>query len=303
MTEWVYGYQAFLHWPVEGEPWTNDAWIVPIMFSEENEDDLLSSPVEAFFDYQPEAIVCNGYEPRFVGVGGFYRETRHGFVSQELEWYRNAEIAGLKRRRSFGPGPWVDGDIRVVQATLSPLWRLTDDNEALNQGIDPRTVPVSFDPGEILNMPGSDFQGIHLQPDRTTPRVLIELTQGLVALRSLAAYRDSLRRGRVRMAWALWSSTDVNVPDDELSRIRQQLIMGRNLDGEDVADDAIRSITFDKPQELPLTYPEAERLLTEASINGGNPWPVIDSSPARNVAMPRGTVFPEDWAPPKPKGY
>ena len=304
----VSGYQALLHFPVPSEAWVNDVWIVPITIEEGDQKRLDSDPLPTLYARQPKDAVLNGYDEAFVGLGGFY-ETQpargHGVRPVRI---RDAELARVKFRTAARPnGDWIEEDMLVTEARLFPLWTLSEPNEALEQGVEYEDVPHSFDPNDILDMPGTDFQGIHLEADLATRRVQMEIRQGWVALRRLAEYRDSLQRGRVRSGWILQGANHLDPAQPSSRRATyfwEQLFHAFSLSaGENVSDLGQPPEEFGVVRELPLSFREAAKGLTIHSKGSGKPWPDIDASKPRNVIFPPGTVFPTSWPTLLPEGF
>ncbi len=293
----IMGYQAMRHLPVTTEGWVNDVWLVPVAF-EEYLREQITSDVGTLLEHQDPATVLNGYKEHFVDTGRFFPISRAAGRTVPPAWYIEVE------KKAVDP-IWLGDDVLITEAKVYPLWQLRDTDDAENQGIDPRDVPHTFDYGDILDMPGADFQGEQIEPDRGTERVEIELLEGWVALRHLRQYLNSLRLGRVRVAWILnWQN---RIPqENDLSR-------GYRLWGNLFATLTAESgpphrsfghppMGFDKRVEVPFSLGLVETVLEKLVRRQTRGWK-IDATPPRNVLFPPGTRFPDAWTAERPEGY
>ncbi len=275
------GYVSLHHLPFPPRQWVNDVWLVPI-----------SLPAASFGAYLQNGLTLNGYEEKFVEIGSVYQGNGPEGDPVPPRVYVEQEISNIKRGGDLDLVRWVGDEVLITEARLSPLWQLRDPREAEDQGIDPRSVPRSFDPRDILDMPGTDFQGIHIEADTSTERVQIEMRQGMVDVVRLGEYRDSLRRGG---AWPMDLSISPPTHEEQNSELfmcKRRMMMARTEATDALGPNDIGSLQLFEPKELPLSYTVAAALLTRASKGMEILLRDMDPSPPRHVLFPPGIVFP-----------
>ncbi len=278
-------YQVIEHLPVPGEPWVNDVWLLPMRRA----DAIGLSTLQDISDLLGSSAWMKGYDWFFLSIGTYVLAAH--YPDPQVLWRELVE----DRRSS---GRWLDGPLRILEAVVHPLWMIKDVNEIYEQGLDPSDVPHTYDPNDILDLAGADFQGDHIEADRTTARCQIELRDGQVELEGLGPYVRSLRHGRHVRAYLLRAviagskaPVDKIVAREEWESILQEFPLPRRFK---------IPRTFNAAVEVPVPYPEAEALLERESMAAGAPlWPDIDPTPPprpRGRAIPPGVPYPADWA-------